>query len=118
MHESAEELKDRPCKDGSYIGGLFLEGANWDKVKSVLCEPQIMELEVEMPIIHFKPVQKGKAKVQSNMYSCPCYYYPIRKGVVGRESFMLNIDLKFNPDNSSQEHWIKRGTALLMSLKD
>jgi dynein heavy chain len=81
-----------------------------------LAEPNIMELEVQMPVIHFKPKEK-KAKQAINTYSCPCYYYPIRKGVVGRDSFMMNIDLRLEP-NGSADHWIKRGTALLMSLKD
>jgi len=31
MSESAEELKDRPPKDGAYINGLYLEGANWER---------------------------------------------------------------------------------------
>jgi len=53
-----------------------------------------MELEVEMPVIHFKPVQKSKSKTVTNVYSCPTYYYPIRKGSVNRDSFMMNIDLK------------------------
>jgi dynein heavy chain len=78
-----------------------------------------MELEVEMPIIHFKPVQKKKDKIATNVYSCPTYYYPIRKGVTGRDSYMFNIELKLenNPDKTA-DHWVKRGTALLMSLKD
>jgi len=53
--ESIEELKDNLAKDGAYIFGLYLEGANWHKDKAHLIEPNIMELEVEMPVIHFKP---------------------------------------------------------------
>lgn len=113
--EIPEELTE-PAKDGSYIYGLYLEGANWNLDKMWLTEPNIMELEVQMPVIHFKPKEK-KAKAAQNVYSCPCYYYPIRKGVVGRDSFMMNVDLRLEP-NQVSDHWIKRGTALLMSLKD
>ena len=81
-----------------------------------------MELEVEMPVIHFKPVQKSKSKAISNVYICPTYYYPSRKGNVSRSSFMMNIELKIQPQvnatDPGPEHWVKRGTALLMSLKD
>ena len=111
----AEELTEA-AKDGSYIRGLYLEGANWNFDKHWLAEPLIMELEVEMPVIHFKPMLK-KTKPSTNQYNCPCYYYPIRKGVTGRDSFMMNVDLRLGPEQNS-EHWIKRGTALLMSLKD
>lgn len=113
--EIPEELTE-PAKNGSYIHGLYLEGANWNLDKMCLAEPKIMELEVQMPVIHFKPKEK-KAKQLINTYSCPCYYYPIRKGVVSHDSFMMNIDLKLE-NSESADHWVKRGAALLMSLKD
>ena len=54
------------------------------------------------------------AAERSHLYVCPAYYYPIRKGNVMRDSFMMNIDHKLG--ESPSEHWIKRGTALLMSI--
>lgn len=48
------------------------------------------------------------------MYSCPCYYYPNRAGSADRASFVIGIDLRSGAMTS--DHWIKRGTALLMSL--
>lgn len=48
------------------------------------------------------------------MYSCPCYYYPNRAGSSDRASFVIGIDLRSGTMTS--DHWIKRGTALLMSL--
>lgn len=50
----------------------------------------------------------------SGMYSCPCYYYPNRAGSSDRVSFVIGIDLRCGTMTS--DHWIKRGTALLMSL--
>ena len=99
-------------KEGAYIYGLYLEGGNWDEEKSVLCEPEIMELVVQMPVIHMKPIQK-RVKAPQNIYECPCYYYPVRKGTVERDSYMMKVDLKLG--EAPQDHWIKRGTALLMS---
>lgn len=49
-----------------------------------------------------------------DMYSCPCYYYPVRSGGAGRQSFVVAVDLKCGA--MPYDHWIKRGTALLMSL--
>jgi len=101
------------AKEGAYICGLYLEGAKWNMEKQYLCEPEVMELHVAMPVIHFKPITK-RAKALHNVYQCPTYYYPKREGVIARDSFMFYIDLKsgeFPP-----EFWVKRGTALLMSL--
>jgi len=56
-------------------------------------EPEVMELQVLMPVIHFKPIQK-RSKPPQNMYTCPTYYFPMRDGTIDKDSFMLNIDLK------------------------
>lgn len=50
----------------------------------------------------------------SGIYSCPCYYYSNRAGTTSHRSHIVNVDLKSG--SHSSEHWIKRGTALLMSL--
>ncbi len=110
-----KQVKDitEPAKDGSYITGLYLEGAKWNFEKMCLMEPEVMELTVLMPVIQFKPIQK-RVKPPQNVYECPCYYYPIRQGTVDKDSFMLKIDLKLGEQNA--DFCVKRGTALVMSL--
>jgi len=49
-------------------------------------------------------------------YMCPCYYYPQRCGTQGRQAFVLAVELRSGKENS--DFWIKRGTALLLSLAD
>lgn len=44
------------AKDGSYVTGLILEGAKWNKEKQCLMEPDIMDLFDLMPVVHFKPI--------------------------------------------------------------
>nr|XP_055054184.1 LOW QUALITY PROTEIN: dynein axonemal heavy chain 2 [Misgurnus anguillicaudatus] len=102
-----------PPKDGVLIQGLYLEGAGWDKKASCLVEAEPMQLVCPMPTIHFKPVESRK-RVAKNMYTCPCYYYPVRSGGSGRPSFVVAVDLKSGA--VPYDHWIRRGTALLMSL--
>lgn len=102
-----------PPKEGVYIRGLFLEGAGWDFDNSCLCEPNPMELIVPMPIVHFKPVEARK-KAPKGVYSCPLYMYPVRTGTRERPSFMINTELKCG--TSEPDHWVMRGTALLLSL--
>jgi dynein heavy chain len=64
-------------------------------------------------VLHFKPIQK-RTKPPQNVYECPCYYYPVRQGSVGTDSFQFKVDLKSG--ECDPDFWVKRGTALLMSL--
>ncbi|XP_040604880.1 dynein heavy chain 2, axonemal isoform X1 [Mesocricetus auratus] len=102
-----------PPKDGVWVRGLYLEGAGWDRKNSCLVEAEPMQLVCLMPTIHFRPAESRK-KSAKGMYSCPCYYYPNRAGSSDRASFVIGIDLRSGAMTS--DHWIKRGTALLMSL--
>jgi dynein heavy chain len=54
-----QEEKDlnEPPKDGAFIKSMYLEGAGWDRENSCLCEPNPMELVVDMPVVHFKPCE-------------------------------------------------------------
>ena len=103
----------QPPKDGVFVKGMFLEGAGWDFENGCLMEPDPMELIVPMPIIHFKPTEVKKKGVKG-IYGCPCYSYPIRTGSRERPSFMIMVELRSG--NVDQDHWVKRGTALLLSL--
>lgn len=102
-------------KDGAYIKGLFLEGGRWDVNDQSLCDPLPMELSCRMPIIHFKPVEMKK-KSGKGIYSCPLYMYPLRGGTSQRPSFLMMVDLKSGARDA--EYWIKRGTALLLSMAE
>ena len=103
----------QPPKEGVYVKGLFLEGAGWEAENSCLTEPKPMELVLPMPIFLFKPVE-NKKKSTKGIYSCPMYLYPIRTGSRERPSFMIMVELKSG--SADPDHWVKRGTALLLSL--
>ncbi|XP_044753245.1 dynein axonemal heavy chain 2 [Coccinella septempunctata] len=100
-------------ESGVYVRGLFLEGAGWDKKPACLIEPQPMQLVCPMPLIHFKPVEQQKKKTRG-LYQCPTYYYPIRTGSQHQPSYVVAVDL--NSGTETSDFWIKRGTALLLSL--
>nr|XP_034179953.1 dynein heavy chain 2, axonemal [Osmia lignaria] len=102
-----------PPMDGVYIRSIFLEGGGWDKRIGVLVEPAPMQLVSHMPVIYFRPTEQLKKRTKG-LYNCPCYYYPERSGGQGRASFVVAVDLNAGPMGS--DFWIKRGTALLLSL--
>merc|ERR1712096_343587 len=83
---------------------LILEGAKWNNDKNCLMEPDVMELYVKMPVMHFKPISKRSRALQNN-YPCPLYYYPIRAGTVDRDSFIMKVDLKSG--EYSESFWVK-----------
>lgn len=117
---------------------MFLEGAGWDRKTSSLVEPLPMQLIVNMPVVHFKPVEASKKKTKGKLfwvkhklslqfckftmyfcfvlglYICPCYYIPQRCGTQGKEAFVVSVDLRSGAE--SADYWIKRATALLLSL--
>jgi dynein heavy chain, axonemal len=72
-----------------------------------------MELVVPMPILLFKPVA-DKQTFGKGIFECPLYMTQQRASIKGGSQLVLNVDLKtgsFEP-----EHWVLRGTALLLSL--
>jgi len=102
-----------PPKEGVYVVGMHLEGGGWDAEACCLQEPNRMELTVAMPVIQFKPTE-NKKKTAKGVYACPCYYYPIRTGTPERPSYIITVDLKSG--RSEADHWVKRGTALQLSI--
>jgi dynein axonemal heavy chain len=114
VSQDAKTISDPP-KDGAYIRGVYLEGARWNGDSHCLDDPFSMQLNCEMPIIHFKPVEMRR-KPPKGTYRCPMYMYPIRTGTRERPSYVISVDLKAG--HKSSEFWIKRGTALLLSLGD
>lgn len=87
---------------------MYLEGAGWNTREQCLQESNPMELISVMPTIHFNPIEPFRRKPK-RLYQCPAYYFPIRTG-----SYVIAVDLKCGFENV--DFWIKRGTALLLSL--
>ncbi|CAB0007833.1 unnamed protein product [Nesidiocoris tenuis] len=100
-------------QDGVFVRGMYLEGASWNRKEQTLMEPGLLELFCPLPPIHFLPVEQTKHKTKG-LYECPVYYYPQRSGTQGRAAFVVVVELKSG--NYSSEFWIKRGTAILLSL--
>lgn len=105
-------------KEGAYVTGLYLEGGKWDFSTNQLVEADPMNLYYALPPIIFKPVEKSSKTNQKGLtYNCPCYVYPIREGSVERPSFVCSITVPYGgAEGLTEAFWIKRGTAILLSL--
>ena len=110
--------KYKDPNDGNYIYGLFLEGAKWDYDKKKLEEAENKKLFVEAPIILLKPQEVSKIDEKKH-YKCPVYRTVERKGVLSTTghstNFIMNIEMWTDRE---EDHWIKRGTAMICELKD
>ena len=112
-----KEPEEKPA-DGAYVRGMFLEGARWDYGSMQLEESELKVLFSPGPMLLLEPMVVDDIPSFPH-YSCPLYVEPQRKGVLqttGHSSnFVMDIRL---PSNREQDHWIRRGVAMLLSLGD
>ena len=106
-------LIEAPPAAGSFVHGLFLEGAGWDVAARQLCESKHTLLHTPMPVLLLSArvtLREGDdtATVESEegCFGCPVYTTTSRGG-----SFVFAVQL-----NSSQPAgaWVRAGVALLM----
>ncbi|PNF19938.1 hypothetical protein B7P43_G11467 [Cryptotermes secundus] len=105
-------------EDGVYVNGLFLDGAQWDRNVSCLCESLPKVLWDVMPVIWIIPTDKSLLKVGSR-YVCPLYKTSERHGILSTTGHSTNYVLPILMNTRElPSHWIKRGVALLCQLDD
>ena len=74
--KSPEDV-DVAAPDGSYIHGLFMEGARWETAVGAIAEARIKEMFCKMPVVLVKAVQAEKAEYKE-VYMSPVYKTQIR----------------------------------------
>ena len=122
-----EEINAKP-EFGSYIYGLFIEASNWSSERHCLVESAPKVLFNKVPMIWLSPTKMGekdpKRHVSARLlqdYSCPVYKTSKRAGTLSTTghstNYVLSIDLPIDKKHT-QEHWIKRGVAMLCQLDD
>ncbi|XP_042888674.1 dynein axonemal heavy chain 12-like, partial [Penaeus japonicus] len=111
--------EDSPAPDvGTYIRGLFLEGARWDHSTARLEEALPRRLHENMPPIWLKPMVREEIPATPS-YSCPVYKTSERRGNLTTTGHCTNYVISVRiPTHLSEDHWTLRGVALLCSLSD
>lgn len=59
-------------RDGSYIHGLYMEGARWDMQLGSITDAKVKELFCPLPVIFVKAIPADKEDARS-VYDCPVY---------------------------------------------
>jgi dynein heavy chain len=120
---------DRP-DDGVWTTGLFFEAGRWDYDAWKLEESEPKVLFVPMPLFHLQVKKKadltdllfgagpgeGGRRI-TGFYNCPCYKVSSRKGVLATTGHSSNFVMYIRiPSDVCEDHWTKRGVALLTQL--
>ena len=94
-------------RDGAFIHGLSLEGANWNLGNGILESSAPRVMFFEMPIINCKAAIVER--LDANTYLCPVY-----KTIQRGPGFVFNCHLR---SKSTPAKWTLAGVALLMDTQ-
>merc|ERR1711865_94400 len=114
-----DDYKKKP-KDGVYTYGLFLEGGRWNKEKFTLGERMPKILFTPAPLMWIVPLTKAEIEPKW-VYSCPVYKTSDRRGILATTGHSTNfVTFMRMPiaEDSTPEHWVERGCAMLTQLDD
>lgn len=118
MSTDDENHFDSQPEDGMYVRGCFLEGAIWNYDIAELDESKPKVLYGVCPIMWFKPSHKDHLTTYDH-YRCPMYRTDDRRGTLATTGHSTNFVMAVRlPTSKPSAHWIKRGTALLTTLRD
>ncbi|KAF4667711.1 Dynein heavy chain 10, axonemal [Perkinsus chesapeaki] len=99
-----------PLEFGTYIEGLYLEGARWDMDHGELTWQNPKQLVILMPLIQIIPVEAARLKLRESLPT-PVYLTPKRRDAMGN-------GLVFEANLRTREHpsvWILQGVALFLN---
>ena len=94
------------AEDGTYIFGLFLQGASWNYDTHVLDDPKPKELYDNCPIIHLDPAQ-DREDTQGGIYRCPVYKVLTRAGTLSTTGHSTNFVCWFEFPADTPTEWRK-----------
>jgi dynein heavy chain len=109
------EQIDGPMEYGTYVRGLYLEGAGWDVEHGHLLTQEPKTLVVNMPIIKVIPVEANRLKLMGTIKT-PVYITQARKNGMGvGQMGNFTADLKTDEHPS---HWVLQGVALVLNTDE
>jgi len=109
---------------GTYINGLFMDGARWDDESMCVADSFPKVLWSEMSPVWLKPLDAVDDKHDyDKLYNCPIYKTSERKGVLSTSGHSSNFIMWLAIPHScqpphSEQFWTKRGVALISQTDD
>jgi len=103
---------------GAYIYGLYMEGGRFDRKDMRIEDSTPRQLLDVMPCIWLKPVIASEYN-PLGCYDCPLYKTSIRAGTLSTTGHSTNFVVALPiPTVVNEDHWIRRGCALLCMQDD
>ncbi|XP_049624579.1 dynein axonemal heavy chain 17 [Suncus etruscus] len=96
-----------PPREGSYVYGLFMEGARWDVQSGVIAEARLKELTPAVPVIFIRAIPVDRMDTK-NIYECPVYKTRLRG-----PTYVWTFNLK---TKEKAAKWVLAGVALLLQV--
>ncbi|KAM9371463.1 dynein axonemal heavy chain 17 [Phaethornis superciliosus] len=96
-----------PPREGSYVHGLFMEGARWDVPSGVIADARLKELTPMMPVIVVRAIPVDRLDTK-NVYECPVYKTRMRG-----PTYVWTFNLK---TKEKAAKWVLAGVALLLQV--
>ncbi|XP_054702261.1 dynein axonemal heavy chain 17 [Grus americana] len=96
-----------PPREGSYVHGLFMEGARWDIHSGVITDARLKELTPMMPVIFIRAIPVDRMDTK-NVYECPVYKTRMRG-----PTYVWTFNLK---TKEKAAKWILAAVALLLQI--
>jgi len=96
--------------DGTYVEGLYLEGARWDLDAGNLARQLPKQLIQLMPLIEVIPVEANRLKLRDELPT-PVYVTQLRRNAMG-------VGLVFEANLHTKEHpsmWVLQGVAMMLN---
>ena len=97
-------------ESGTYVRGLYLEGAGWDHEHSCLKRQEPKVLVVPLPILQVIPIEASKVKLHG-VFVTPVYVTQSRRNAMG-------VGLVFEASLDTDMHtslWVLQGVALSLN---
>eukprot|EP00944_MAST-04C_sp_MAST-4C-sp1_P015339 g15339.t1 len=108
---NAEEVTEA-LEDGTYVSGLYLEGAAWDLEDNCLRLQDPKVLVVDLPLLMVEPKEANRVKL-INVFETPVYVTQNRRNAMG-------VGWVFNAHLRTMEHdskWVLQGVGLMLNIK-
>ena len=74
-----------------------------------------------MPLIWLEPVDMNDLSYVEKIFNCPVYKTPLRRGELSTTghstNFIMYLDLPIG-NRYTKDHWLRRGTALILSTEN
>jgi dynein heavy chain len=99
-----------PMLDGTYVEGIYLEGARWDVEGGYLARQHPKQLIQTLPFVQIIPVEANRLKLRDELPT-PVYITQQRRNAMG-------VGLVFEANLTTKEHfsvWVLQGVAMMLN---